>query len=409
MKNQQTAEVLRELSPARIFARPTADDLWLGPTQESALSQLSSRVPVRALLGPASSGRSTLLRRLARRTEAEGVTLRVAGPERLRARVLKSLLLSAGLDSDGLDRDEMRRLLEVFVREILARERRVVIEVDDADTLGPAAFSEIARLRSLASADRAPGIEILLSLVHIDESSSPAADFVRAEVTPALVVLSWMNPSEVSWYLHWRLERFGLAGIITPAALRLIARCTRGCYASVDHICQMALLLLRNRAAEHIDVILVREAMRTLQRQRELKLAGLDALADAELTVSCNGEVVREVKVSERLLIGRSHFNDLCLDSSYLSRHHLSITRGETGYYLSDLNSVNGVTLNGQKVHSAPIGDGDVLCLGPYRIKVAIREDMPRVVGNSELAELADTAVMPTPGSPEPAHLKVVK
>jgi hypothetical protein len=408
VKNQQTADVLRDLSPARIFARPTADDLWLGPTQASALSHLSPRVPVRVLLGPASSGRTTLLRRLARRSEADGVTLRVAGPERLRARVLKSLLHSAGLQSDGLDRDEMRRLIDVFIRESLARGRRVVIEVDDADTLGPMAFGEIARLKALASRDR-PGPEILLSLVHIDEASSAAAEFVRAEPAPALVVLSWLNASEVSWYLHWRLERFGLAGLVTPGAMRLISRCTRGCFASVDHICQMALLLLRNRAAEHIDVMVVREAMRSLQRQRELKLSGLDTPADAELTVSCNGTVVRELKVGERLMIGRSHFNDLCLESSYLSRHHLTITRGETGYYLSDLNSVNGVTLNGQRVHSAPIGDGDVLSLGPYRIKVALRDDIPRVVGRSEVAELAETAVMPAPGKPEPAHLKVVK
>ncbi len=108
-------------------------------------------------------------------------------------------------------------------------------------------------------------------------------------------------------------------------------------------------------------------------------------------------------------VLGRSHLNDLCLDSSYLSRHHLAITRGATGFYLSDLNSVNGVVLNGQRVHSAPIGDGDVIAAGPYRIKVTVTGDVPREATDSEVAGLVDTAVMPAPGNQEPAHLKLIK
>ncbi len=290
--------MLRELSPARIFARPTADDLWLGPAHESALSQLSGNASVRALLGPVSSGRSTLLRCLIARTSDDVLTLHAAGPERLRARVLKSLLGSAGLQSDGLDRDDMRRLLDILIQERLARGRRVLIEVDDADAFGSAAFDEIARLRNLAGSSWS-GPEFLLSLVHIDDGSSPAADFIRAREAPALVVLSWLNPSEVSWYLHWRMERFGLTGLFTPSAIRLIARCTRGCFAAIDHVCQLALLLLRNRAGEQIDVNMVREAIRALQRQRALKDSGQAALAEASLTVSLDGRVLHECTVGE--------------------------------------------------------------------------------------------------------------
>ena len=323
--------------------------------------------------------------------------------------MLRTLVRSAGLEADGLGPEEMHRLIDVFVQERRAKGQRVVIEVDDADRFGPAAWSEIARMRADGTADPAAP-DLLLGLVHIDESSSPAADFIRSLEAPDLVVLSWMSANGVCWYLDWRLRRFGLEGLVTPAATRLIARCTRGCFAAVDHVCQMALLLLRNRSGNQIDVGLVREAIRTLKRQRELRHPAAAPRPKAELIVSRDGTVLRRATVRGRFLIGRSHFNDLSLDSSYLSRHHLAIVRGETGYYLSDLNSVNGVSLNGQRVQSAPVGDGDVIAVGPYRIKVSLGETIGghRVAGR-ETAELAETAVMPAPAKPEPTHLKVIK
>jgi hypothetical protein len=48
-------EKSQAVSPALIFARPAADALWLGPTVESALGQLSKADPVRVLCGPPSS------------------------------------------------------------------------------------------------------------------------------------------------------------------------------------------------------------------------------------------------------------------------------------------------------------------------------------------------------------------
>jgi hypothetical protein len=407
VQKRHAAAVLREISPARIFARPTAEDLWLGPTQESALSHLVPPRAVRALLGPSSSGRTTLLRRL--ESQAAGITLKVPGPQRLRASVLKHSLHSAGLRAEGLARDEMQRLLDVFIRERMGRGQRVVIEVDDADGFGAAAWKEVERCwRSGRSNGQGP--ELLLSLVHIDAGSSPAADFIRSRPSPALAVVSWLDPNGVAWYLHWRLERFGLSGLITPAATRLIARCTRGCFASIDHLCQMALLLLRNRSADQVDVMLVREAMRALQRQRERRSRDGSRQSEARIVISRDGELLHELPVGERLLIGRSHLNDVCLDNSYMSRHHLALFRAETGFYVSDLNSVNGVLLNGQRVHSAPVGDGDVLCLGPYRVKLIVRDETPQAIANNaDAAGLADTAVMPLPETQEPAHLKIIK
>ncbi len=63
--------------------------------------------------------------------------------------------------------------------------------------------------------------------------------------------------------------------------------------------------------------------------------------------------------------IGRHSDNDLTLEDSSLSRHHAEIRRQKEGSFrLSDLNSLNGVYVNGVPVDTAIIKDGDALELG---------------------------------------------
>jgi len=332
----------------------------------------------------------------------------VTGPHTDADGVLRSLLQSSGLETEGLASDEMRRLITVFVQERLAKSQHVVVEVDDADAFNRAAWNEIEVLLRLGKSER--GLELLLSLVHLDDASSPAAEYVRQQETLTFTILAWMTRAEVSSYLRWRLDRFGLAGINTPAATRLIATCTKGCFTAVDHICQMALLLLRNRAGDQINVNVVSEAVRLLQQRNQVRDTSRAGVSEAQLIVSLDGKVIREAPLVDHILIGRSHLNGLCLDSSYLSRHHVAIVRGEDTYHLRDLNSVNGVSLNGQSVRSVPLSNGDVFCIGPFRIKLRMQEQLARQpVDNVAPSELADTALMPAPGYPEPAHLKVIK
>jgi hypothetical protein len=162
----------------------------------------------------------------------------------------------------------VRRHLAAFLREQLTCGRRVVIQLDDADLLNLADVGEIAWLLK-AGMSRECSPELVMSLARIDRSSSHAAEFARAIRAPALAVLSWMNPTEVGWYIHWRLERYGLADLITSAATRFIARNTHGCFAAVDQVCQVALLVLRNRETGRVNVPLVRDALLVLERQRE--------------------------------------------------------------------------------------------------------------------------------------------
>lgn len=66
----------------------------------------------------------------------------------------------------------------------------------------------------------------------------------------------------------------------------------------------------------------------------------------------------------EEVVLGRSSEADIQVDSTDLSRKHLALRREHSQYTVFDLGSRNGVYLNGVRIHSAVLYEGDNLQLG---------------------------------------------
>ncbi|MDR3669871.1 MAG: FHA domain-containing protein [Holophaga sp.] len=66
--------------------------------------------------------------------------------------------------------------------------------------------------------------------------------------------------------------------------------------------------------------------------------------------------------------IGRELDNTLRLADPSISRHHAVIRLGPAGYEIQDLQSSNGVLLNGNRVPSGPLQDGDRITLGQMQL-----------------------------------------
>jgi pSer/pThr/pTyr-binding forkhead associated (FHA) protein len=64
------------------------------------------------------------------------------------------------------------------------------------------------------------------------------------------------------------------------------------------------------------------------------------------------------------IIIGRGEKCEIRVISTTLSRQHLSVLLRDGEVSFTDLESMNGVYLNGIRVHSAILRDGDVLELG---------------------------------------------
>jgi pSer/pThr/pTyr-binding forkhead associated (FHA) protein len=70
-----------------------------------------------------------------------------------------------------------------------------------------------------------------------------------------------------------------------------------------------------------------------------------------------------------RLLVGRSEHNDLCIDSTFISRHHAHFVRNGKATLLMDLNSSNGTFVNSRRVSNQVMINDDVITIGHHGIK----------------------------------------
>jgi pSer/pThr/pTyr-binding forkhead associated (FHA) protein len=65
---------------------------------------------------------------------------------------------------------------------------------------------------------------------------------------------------------------------------------------------------------------------------------------------------------------GRHPDSDIFLDDITVSRRHVEFRRGEEGYSVHDVGSLNGTYLNRDRVDDAPLSNGDEVRIGKFRL-----------------------------------------
>ena len=78
----------------------------------------------------------------------------------------------------------------------------------------------------------------------------------------------------------------------------------------------------------------------------------------------------------QMLTIGRTEWADLAVPDPTMSSTHFSVTVTSNKCQLKDLGSMNGTFVNGLKVKSATLQDGDQITAGETAFKVVV-EDGP--------------------------------
>ena len=73
--------------------------------------------------------------------------------------------------------------------------------------------------------------------------------------------------------------------------------------------------------------------------------------------------------LGKRTTIGRTSENDIQIDTSYVSRHHAVLLSSGDRCIVEDLNSTNGVLVNGRRVGRQILQDGDTVTVGKTEFK----------------------------------------
>ena len=142
---------------------------------------------------------------------------------------------------------------------------------------------------------------------------------------------------------------------------------------------QLVLQLERTRGALEERDLQIRRLERNLSRryagspgeaERSAEASGESpsAIAWAAL-VPLDGSALCLLERGRRTRIGRAPDNDVCIQDSSVSRHHAIVVCGPTGTFIQDLDSVNGVGVNGRRIHHERLNEGDFVTLGTMRFR----------------------------------------
>ena len=70
----------------------------------------------------------------------------------------------------------------------------------------------------------------------------------------------------------------------------------------------------------------------------------------------------------DQTTIGRSPDCDIFLDDVTVSRRHAIVARGDAGFTIEDLGSLNGTFLNRSRIERGNLENGDEVQIGKYRL-----------------------------------------
>jgi pSer/pThr/pTyr-binding forkhead associated (FHA) protein len=68
-------------------------------------------------------------------------------------------------------------------------------------------------------------------------------------------------------------------------------------------------------------------------------------------------------------ILGSDISCDICLDHSFVSDQHATITKTEGYYVLEDLNSRHGTSINGNEIHKIKLKKGDLIGIGNFMLR----------------------------------------
>lgn len=90
----------------------------------------------------------------------------------------------------------------------------------------------------------------------------------------------------------------------------------------------------------------------------------------AKLILSMDGVVLKEYVLNkERTTIGRKPHNDIVIDNLAISSEHAAIITILNDSFLEDLDSTNGVTVNGAATKKHFLQNNDLIEIGKYKLK----------------------------------------
>jgi len=312
---------------------------------------------------PPLSGKMTAVRKFIERLPADSSACIVDGATLDVPALLHAIAHGFGFDIDDQSTNVLLNLVKVFAEQQARSSSAPLMVIKNLNKMRPDTLHIVCQLAGLRVSEQSA-----LRLILVSEG--PLGRMIAAPEMTALATrqtgeheLGPMTCAETAYYVDAKLR---YAGVKQPGAV-LSAH-------AADELYEES-----GGRPGLVDQFVIQRLSQADQRPKLMLTRFGETLGSYELT-------------EQRILFGRAESNDIVIDSTFVSRHHLMLVRDNGQTIVTDLNSTNGTFVNSKKVSVCGLRHEDIIVVGDFRIKLLDPSSLPRAKVDEPL--LADTATM---------------
>jgi general secretion pathway protein A len=403
---------------------PDPEFLYLSKAHARAKAYLESTIWFAdgfvILTGEVGSGKTTLLETFLHELDRDVVVAQINQTQVSAVEFLQSVLVQFGFQPFRMQKAELLATLNNFLVEQYAAGRKVLLIVDEAQNLSLRVLEEI-RMLSGVETTKEKVLRIILAGQPELSQKLDAPELVQLVQRVRLRFhLPALASTDIRGYVQHRLEVAGAAGreIFQPDCFELIYRYAGGVPRLINTLCDTALLAASNAERDQVTPADITAAAEELQwpeftvrasaRARPpVRQGGADSSGQwasarpsgaplGRLLVLKDGRTIADRELHPgRLIIGRAADADLRINSGLISRHHCQVISNELLSVIEDLNSTNGVLLQGERIRRHSLSGGEVLSLGTYQLMYVDERPEDGHAGTDDTARTGSHPVLP--------------
>ncbi len=347
---------------------------WRSNFQQNLFRDMDAKV------GAAGAARETL------KAERDGIAARLADAEATIAAHSATIehLQSAAAAQAGSAADHMKRLQDAEQQRGEWTAKLSALEAERVRLQAELTTSDQALALAQASADGATQRKAQLQAEHAAKISELEADAETREQEMTVLMAHLKEarrPIETIENDVKRLkDELGLKTLaindLTEEAdkLRAALERTRG------QLEEREFLIRRLERSESNNANVLGRIQTSMERLGSAVAPGANGAATPEWSpelIRIDGDRSISHTLGRRTRIGRAPGCELHIDSSSVSRHHALILAGTREAIIEDLNSTNGVILNGRKVTRQVLNDGDIVTIGEIQFRYVAKPAQP--------------------------------
>lgn len=330
------------------------------------------------ITGEIGAGKTTLLQSFLSELGDDVIYAVVSQTQLNATQFLQAILTEFGFKPFDKKKVELLDMINMFLIEQYSAGKKVILIIDEAQNLSAKVLEEVRLLSGIETSKEKVLRIILAGQPELRDTLDTPELKQLVQRVRLRFHLGALDQHDMREYIEHRLKIAGRekGGLFTDEAFPLIYRYSGGVPRLINTICDSALLVAFADEKTVIGPAEIESTAEELSWEEHEDTTGehevLPRLVQASPTkkyltrieLIINGEPAGDYLFEAgRIIIGRAPDSEIHVDSRFVSRHHAQIVSGTEGCFVEDLNSTNGIQLNGEPVQKQLLSDGDVFSI----------------------------------------------